>query len=82
MPNHKHMEFCTELLLWRTYIAGNSKIYSSLCVKNTRHLCMIITKYWASRNIFIMLSNIILQKKIRPVGSALRYANRRRDGRT
>jgi len=59
-----HMEFCTESLLWRNYIAGNNKMYSSLRAKNTRHLCMIITKFWASRNIFIMLSSIMLQRSV------------------
>jgi hypothetical protein len=59
---NKHMEFCTESLLWRTSIAGNNKMCSSLRVKNTLHLCIIITKFWASRNILIMLSSIMLQR--------------------
>jgi hypothetical protein len=59
---NKHVEFCTESLLWRTYIADNNKTYSSLRVENTRCLCMIITKFWASRNIFTVLSSIVLQR--------------------
>jgi len=56
---NKHFEFCTES---RNYIAGKNKMYSSLRVQNIRYLCMIMTKFWASRNIFIMLSSMMLQR--------------------
>ena len=58
---NKHVEFCTESLLWPTCIAGNNKMCSSLRIKNIRDFCMIVTKFWAARNIFIMLSSIMLQ---------------------